>query len=151
MSSSTLGATLRSARLALGLTQRDLATRAAVSERLVREVERGVRPHVSLETAVLLFAYVGVSLRLDVPSGFSVAIRTNEIDTIAQHARAEHRRRTWSGRQLTGLDAQDDAPAARPRTRGIAAVAAVSDSVHSLARATSPRSATARRGHISGR
>ncbi len=150
MSTSTLGATLRSARIALGLTQRDLAIRAGVSERLLREVELGVRPNVSLESAVLLFAHVGVSMRLAVPSGVSVTIRTKDIDAIAQRARAENRRRTWSGRQLTGLDSQNDAPAGIPRTGGIAAVATVSDSAHSITRATA-RGATVRRGISSGR
>jgi transcriptional regulator with XRE-family HTH domain len=139
MASSSIGATLRMARTALGITQRELAQRAEVSERLVREVELEERPNVSFNTAVRLFAHVGLSMRIDRPSGTTVAIRTEDSDEAGQRARAELRRRTWSGRQLTGLDAQKDEPVVTPRGQGIAAVTAVSESAAAFARVKSRR------------
>jgi transcriptional regulator with XRE-family HTH domain len=135
----SVGATLRTARTALGLTQRELAGRTEVSERLVREVELDLRPNVSFDTIVRLFAHVGLSMRLDGPTGTSVTVRSDGTDDAGQRARAEIRRRTWSGRQLTGLDAQNAEPSATPGAQGIAAVSAVSESAGALARAKPQR------------
>lgn len=67
MLSDQLGARLKCSRKALRLTQRELARRAEVSERLWAEVERGERPNVSLETALRMLNLVGVSIRFEDP------------------------------------------------------------------------------------
>lgn len=67
MLSYQLGARLKCSRKALRLTQRELARRAEVSERLWAEVERGERPNVSLETALRMLNLVGVSIRFEDP------------------------------------------------------------------------------------
>lgn len=147
----TLGRTLRAARLALGLTQRELALRAEVSERLVREVERGIRPHVSFDTTLRLLAHVGFSMRMDGPSGHSVALRAANEDEAGQRARAEIRRRTWFGRQATGLSSQNEEPIpASLRERSLTAVADVSETAAAIAQAK-PRRSGARRTSANGR
>lgn len=67
MLSDQLGARLKCSRKALRLTQRELAQRAEVSERLWAKVERGERPNVSLETALRMLNLVGVSIRFEDP------------------------------------------------------------------------------------
>ncbi|MCU1516894.1 MAG: family transcriptional regulator, partial [Pseudarthrobacter sp.] len=53
----------RARRAALGLTQRDLADMAAVSERFVRFVEQG-KPSLQLDSLTALLETLGLELRL---------------------------------------------------------------------------------------
>lgn len=89
-----LAAGLRTARQARKLSIAELASQVDVSPRLVSEFERGKRPHVSLDTAVRLLDFVGVSLAV---RGESDALNADA----ARAARAEHRRQTWSGVKTT--------------------------------------------------
>ena len=95
---------LRSARAALGISQKELARRAGVSQRLWSEVERGVRPNVSLETALRMLSEVGVTVRLTDPLGTDRELRDPATSAAARAARAELRRATWTGRQITLRD-----------------------------------------------
>ncbi len=91
MRAQQIAKSLRTARLNLGATQKDMAERVGVSPRLWAEVERGERPNVSLETALRMLNAVGVTLRLgDVPARVP-----SEEDAL--QARAAHRRATWTG------------------------------------------------------
>lgn len=65
---------------------------AAVSPRLLSELERGKRAHVSFDTAMRLLHLVGVSV--------SFAPRTASEDETAR-SRAERRRQLWTGKQST--------------------------------------------------
>lgn len=76
---------------------------AEVSPRLVSEVERNGRPHVSLATVLRLLALVGVAVTLHPEAG-------DDDEVVARRARAEHRRRHWAGWQGT-LATQEDPPA----------------------------------------
>lgn len=91
---SSVSAALRTARRARGLSIAQLAARAEVSPRLVSEFERGLRPHVSLDTAIRLLRMVGVSLTVDGDE----RVVGDEAD---RRARAELRRRTWVGSKTT--------------------------------------------------
>ena len=90
-----------SARKTLGLTQKELARRANVSERLWAEVERGERPNVSLETALRMLSEVGVSVRLNDPLGTSRELSDAQTIVAARVARAAVRRASWTGTQTT--------------------------------------------------
>lgn len=95
------------------MTVEALAAQARVSPRLVSEFERGMRPNVSLETAMRLLQQVGVTL---------IAAPAAQDAAAARAARAAHRRATWVGR-VTTLHEQA-APAAP--TDGLARLGAVS-------------------------
>jgi transcriptional regulator with XRE-family HTH domain len=87
MPTDQIGALLRTAREALGLSQKELARRAQVSHRLWAEVERGERPNVSLKTALRMLGEVGVSIRLTGPSGASRELRDPDTMAAARAAR----------------------------------------------------------------
>lgn len=53
---------VRSARRARKLTQQQLATRAGLGVRMVNELERGRRPHISLTAALTIAHAVGLEL-----------------------------------------------------------------------------------------
>ncbi|MBL0170624.1 MAG: helix-turn-helix transcriptional regulator [Gemmatimonadaceae bacterium] len=91
MRAQQIAKSLRSARLKLGATQKEMAERVGVSPRLWAEVERGERPNVSLETALRMLKAVGVALRLD-----EVSARVPSAEE-AMLARAAERRATWTG------------------------------------------------------
>lgn len=134
MLSAQIADLLKSARKALGLTQKELAARAGVSHRLWAEVERGERPHVSLETALRLLAEVGVTVRLTDPLGTSHEL--NASTTAARAARAAVRRATWQGRQIRlSQEGQevDDGPTSAPGADRLAAVALVSEQAFAVA------------------
>jgi len=81
-----------------------LAAEVGVSPRLVSEFERGLRPHVSLETAMRLLQHVGAPLT--VPIGSAVADEDQ-----ARAERAARRRQTWRGTVSTlAAQALPDAP-----------------------------------------
>lgn len=134
MLSESIGPLLRAARTEAGLTRAELARRCGISVRLLAELERGERPNVSLETALGLLGAVGVVVRLTTPAGDATEIRSPVTDAIARAARAEHRRRTWTG-EITSLHApaRDPEPARTPAAR-LAAVAEVSQQAYAIAR-----------------
>lgn len=66
----SLAAYIRARRLGLGLTQRDLADMAGVSERFVRFVEQG-KPSVQLDSVLAVLATLGLELRVTTRTGGS--------------------------------------------------------------------------------
>lgn len=58
-----IGATARARRVELGLRQRELAELAGVSERLIREIERG-KPGLRLDTLLRVLNVLGFQLSL---------------------------------------------------------------------------------------
>ena len=120
-----IAALVKTSRRALGLTQKELARRAGVSERLWAEVERGERPNVSLETALRMLSEVGVSVRLDDPLGSTHAL--HDPAATARAARAAVRRATWQGRQIRLAQEGVDPPRAKPSAKGLDATARVSE------------------------
>jgi transcriptional regulator with XRE-family HTH domain len=100
MFSSRIGELLRHARLQLKLSREELVRRGGVSTRLVAELERGQRPNVSLESTLNLLNLVGVSVIARAPSGAKVDILSSAVAALERAARAEHRRKTWKGRQI---------------------------------------------------
>jgi transcriptional regulator with XRE-family HTH domain len=129
----------------MGLSQKELAQRVGVSARLVAEVERGMRPNVSLETALRMLTAVGVSVRLTEPSGASHEITHPETLRAARAVRAAARRSTWQGRQLR-LEQEGQSEIAAPRGDArLAAVAEVSMQAYAVARAQPSRSRSAAR------
>lgn len=63
-------AEVRSRRASLGLTQRDLADMAGVSERFVRFVEQG-KPSVQLDSLLAVLDTLGLELRLTTKKSLS--------------------------------------------------------------------------------
>lgn len=135
MLSQQIGSTLRDARRGLAISQAELATRAGVTTRLVSEFERGVRPNVSLETALRILNEVGVVVQLGAPDGRSVRLVDPTRADAARDARAQARRMHWTGQQirLTDEGKAPDAPTAK--TLRLAAVQRVSVQAHAIARA----------------
>jgi len=115
---------LRAARLASGVTQRDLAERAGVSQRWWAEVERGERPNVSLATALRMLRAVGIGVEL-----------TDSRRRAGFAERAAARRATWTGRQTTLADSAEPPPAPRGRGARLAAVTAVSQQAFAISQA----------------
>ncbi len=60
----SIGIRVRSCRLARGLTQRQLAELAGVSERLIRLLEAGEAPGIGLEKLALILTPLSLDLRL---------------------------------------------------------------------------------------
>lgn len=58
-----LAGEVRSRRIALGLTQRDLADMAGVSERFVRFIEQG-KPSIQLDSLLAVLDTLGLELRI---------------------------------------------------------------------------------------
>ncbi|MEP7382525.1 MAG: helix-turn-helix transcriptional regulator [Gemmatimonadota bacterium] len=134
-----VGALLKASRLALHLTQKELARRAGVSERLWAEVERGERPNVSLETALQMLSQVGVTVRLDDPMGSIHVLHDPAAAAAARAARAAIRRATWQGRQIRLAQEGEDAPAPSRPADALGAVARVSEQAYVVARARRAR------------
>ena len=64
-----VGRRVRCERRAMGLTQRELALRAKVSERLVRSLENGEARSVSLDRMISVLSQLGIGLQLaDTPA-----------------------------------------------------------------------------------
>jgi transcriptional regulator with XRE-family HTH domain len=135
MLAAQVGALLKASRKALGLTQKELARRVAVSERLWAEVERGERPNVSLETALRMLSEVGVSMRLDDSVGSSHVLHDPATAAAARKARAAIRRATWQGRQIRLEQEGVNTPPAKRRSNGLDAVARVSEQAFVIAQA----------------
>jgi transcriptional regulator with XRE-family HTH domain len=124
---SDFAAALRDARRARALSITQLAELASVSPRLISEMERGQRPHVSLETALRLMALVGAEVQ--VGRG-----RIEADESTARRARAEHRRRTWTGFTSTLAEQDNPPPPATPVAR-LAAVADASTLLYAIQQA----------------
>jgi transcriptional regulator with XRE-family HTH domain len=91
-----LAQALRTARKRRGLSIAQLAALAEVSPRLISELERGMRAHVSFDTATRLLHLVGVSVTFE-----PLVAPADE----TARTRAERRRQLWTGEQST-LSAQ---------------------------------------------
>ena len=128
-----IGATIRLARKALSLSQKELAQRAQVATRLVGELERGERPNVSLETAFRILGEVGVSVRLFAPDGHVVVVAHPDAEDAARAARARVRRASWGGRQLRLRDEGGDDPASSSGASRLGAVTRISAQAHAIA------------------
>ena len=66
---SRLGAEIRTARLAAGRSQRDIAAAARVSQSLLARIERGEHEHVSVDTLTIIGAMVGLDVVLNSYAG----------------------------------------------------------------------------------
>jgi transcriptional regulator with XRE-family HTH domain len=111
-----LAETLRAARKGRGLSIAQLAALAEVSPRLISELERGLRAHVSFETATRLLHLVGVAVTF----GAQPATEAE-----AARIRAERRRAQWTGEQ-SALRQQAPPPAPVTGVERLEAVAQVS-------------------------
>lgn len=120
-----LAESLRAARKGRGLSIAQLAALAEVSPRLISELERGMRAHVSFETAMRLLHLVGVEVTFDAqPAPTAVAARI----------RAERRRAEWTGEQST-LSKQAPPPVLSSAVAQLSAVARASRLAIGLQRA----------------
>jgi transcriptional regulator with XRE-family HTH domain len=117
-----LAETLRAARKGCGLSIAELAALAKVSPRLISELERGKRAHVSFETAMRLVQLVGVTVTFD-----GRPARADE----AARRRAEQRRKHWTGEQSI-LSKQAPPPASSDAVARLTAVANASRIVAGL-------------------
>lgn len=124
---SDIAKALRKARIAKGYSIGTLAELGGVSPRLVSEMERGLRPHVSLDTALRLLQLVDAKLAI----GPHALIDDEER---ARRARAEHRRRTWRVVKTT-LDQQGDPELPETPADRLLAVAEVSRLAYGIQRA----------------
>lgn len=124
---------LRRSRKALGLTQAAAAAQSGVSVRLWAEVERAERPNVSLETALRMLAQVGVMMRLSAADGAVVNVQTTDSDAAAFAARAEFRRRTWTGRKTRLADDDDVTPTHHDPAQQLSAMTRVSEQAFAVA------------------
>lgn len=71
-----LAAEVRARRMALGLTQQDLAAMAAVSERFVRFVEQG-KPSIQLDSLTAVLETLGLELSLGTRTSKAAKALTN--------------------------------------------------------------------------
>ena len=126
---------LRTARKGRGLSIADLAVLAQVSPRLISELERGKRAHVSFETAMRLVQLVGVAVTFD-------ARPAPPADEAARR-RAEQRRKHWTGEQAT-LSMQAPPQASSDAVARLTAVANASRLVAGLQRASRATAVTPR-------
>lgn len=128
-----IGSTLRDARRSLAISQAELATRAGVTTRLVSEFERGVRPNVSLETALRILNQVGVVIQLGAPNGRSVVLVDPAHANAGREARAQARRMHWVGRQIRLADEGEAPTAPAAKALRLGAVNRVSLQAHAIA------------------
>ena len=135
MLTSQIGTLLRDTRKAVGLSQKDAARRAQVSNRLWAEVERGERPNVSLATALRMLSEVGISIRLGDPRGSTHELRDPGTDEAARTARAMIRRSTWTGRQILLADEGIESSTPARVADNMGKVARISAQASTIARA----------------
>jgi HTH-type transcriptional regulator / antitoxin HipB len=83
---SDISAALRGRRLALGMTQHDLALRAGVSRQWLNELERG-KPTASLVLILAVVEALGLQLELGEPVAGAQAGRATDLDALLR----EHR------------------------------------------------------------
>ena len=132
MLSDGLGQLLKEARHELGMSRDALAAKAGVSLRLVAEFERGQRGNVALESALRLLKAVGITIIAKTPEGAEARIRGTGADRLERAARAEQRRRTWTGRIVPLEDSGDPPAAPRSLSRRVVAVAEVSATAYAI-------------------
>lgn len=132
-----LAQALRAARKRRGLSIAQLAAMAAVSPRLISELERGMRANVSFETAARLADLVGVALIFETQPA--------DADEAARR-RAERRRQQWTGEQST-LSQHGPPPPPVDAAERLTAVARASRLATGLQRA--PRATAATRAATS--
>ena len=138
MRSDRIGLLLKSARRQLGLTREAIAKLAGVSPRLVAELERGQRPNVSLESSLRLLDLAGVSVVARTPDGAVTSIHSKSVEALHRLARAERRRKTWTGRLITlHEEGVDPRPVGATALR-VAAVAEVSRQAYALSKRRRP-------------
>jgi transcriptional regulator with XRE-family HTH domain len=132
MLSAPIGATLRQARKARGVSREALAATVGVSVRLVAEVERGARPNVSLETALQLLQALGMRMA-PVPGEHDLA-ETERLETERRdrETRAAVRRATWVG-SVSALAMDTPPPPSATVVERLAAVTQASNLVYALA------------------
>ena len=145
MLSQKLAVLLKKAREQLDMSREELAKRAGVSYRLVAELERGQRQHVSLESALKLLNEVGVSITATAPNGDVAQIRSAEGAHLERLARAAQRRKTWKGSYA--LLHQEDLEPRPPRSASqrVAAVSKVSTQAFVISAMKKARSPDARK------
>ena len=90
---------IKTARLQLGISQKEAAARAGVSHRLWAEVERDERPNVSLQTVLRMLAEIGATVHVVNALGETREVEDPSSLATARAARAELRRSTWGGQQ----------------------------------------------------
>lgn len=101
---------------------------------MLAELERGERPNVSLESALVLLQSVGVTMRLTDPAG-NVVDTGDELTADMQRAiRAVRRRATWTGRRVHQHEAGEPPAPPRSGVGRLAEVTRVSASAFALAR-----------------
>ena len=144
MASAQLGAHFKTARKALKWSQKEIAQAVGVSERLVREFERGARANISVETAFRLLAYVGVSLQVEGHGAFPSRIYLPDMDGQSMAARAQIRRMTWRGAQTRLSLSEDEPPPPRSKAQRMAAVGQLSTLGYAIAASASPTRKRAR-------
>lgn len=144
MPAAQLGAHFKAARKALRWSQRDVAESVGVSERLVREFERGLRPNLSVDTAFRLLAHVGVSIQVEGHGAFPSRVYLPDMDAQSMAARAQIRRVTWRGAQTRLSSSEDEPTPPRSRAQRMASVAQVSALAYALATTVSPKRKGAR-------
>lgn len=89
-----LGTSVREHRLALGMTQRELAARAHVSERLVRDLEAGMARGIGFEKLVAILNALDIRLVVD---GELAAQDSDDDGGAAYTALLQQAMRSWDG------------------------------------------------------
>lgn len=124
--SALVGELLRSARRESNITREQLARRARVSARLVAELERGQRPNVSLESALKLLNFAGTTILLKSPGGLTAEVGDKGSADLQRAARAEVRRKSWTGGQISLHEAGAAPNGGKSPGRRMAAVSTIS-------------------------
>lgn len=140
MFSARFGLLLKKARKQRNITRDQLARRGGVSTRLVAEMERGQRPNVSLESALRLMDAVGISIIAKASDGATAEMRNPLIAALEREARAEQRRRTWTGRYIHLHDEGEDPRSVKSKRKRLSAVSDVSQHAYLIATSASSRS-----------
>ena len=81
-----IGRQVRLERGAAGLTQRELADRGGVSERLVRSIEKGEAGGVSLDRLISVFSQLGIDIRLADMSEAPASTQDDSYDALLRQA-----------------------------------------------------------------
>jgi len=139
MFSARFGLLLKNARKQRNITRDELASRGGVSTRLVAEMERGQRPNVSLESALRLMDAVGISILAKASDGATAEMRNPAMAALERAARAEERRRTWTGRYIHLHDEGEDPRSVKSKRKRLSAVSDVSQHAYLIAASGSSR------------
>jgi transcriptional regulator with XRE-family HTH domain len=129
------GVLLRSARTQRRLSRAKLAKLGGVSLRLVAEVEQGIRPNVSLESALKLLRAAGVSIVASAPHCRTVEVRDPAAAEFQRAERAELRRQNWTSRRAHLHASDDSPPPERSAAKRLAVVSEISKQAYAIAAA----------------